>query len=442
LPLQTPALKNSPCTDQDAQTGYECNRSGCFPPQGSTLTYSQDCQAGYYLCPSSVGYGCCQSGMGCGLAVCFSTGPSTYVYTQTSTITLDGSAITSTATITTTSTPSTPTESVFPVTGVAKIYTNVIAKTEPTEAPSSSSGGGLTTPQIIGIVVGLVGLLIIVLVLSFIIVRRLNKTKQAVDQSQKDTSSGEKQSRQSGVTRFKPTSSQVDQMEYDDLMQSTPGETPLHGRDRSGSEFSSANQSPFPSSTTDARHVSMDSSGYFDVPTRVQNRPGRHSISTDARTSMDSHVPAWQQFQQRPRAASELSSGNVSAAPGPSYVLSAATAAELSAHGPLPELQGSQLPGSPTVPVPAAAAVSISHPPQVHQRRRSEGNVHSRERSASSTATPQLGVVGESFEQSSMHGYYGPQNHAVGQTRAGADVLHDMTSPVAPGFGAQQFPPQ
>ena len=65
---------------------------------------------------------------------------------------------------------------------------------------------------------------------------------------------------------------------------------------------------------TAARNNSMDTNmGYFDPPARVQNVPGRHSMSTEVRTSVDSRNTVQLPQRQHTRNmshASEVSDGN------------------------------------------------------------------------------------------------------------------------------------
>jgi hypothetical protein len=345
--------------------------------------------------------------------------------------TLDGNPLSTTVTSTTVRTPTSPTA--LPSADNSAAWPKFIPDKVPKETASSSSSSdstGLTQAQLGGIIGGVVGLLVIVLAATFIIIRRLRKTAHVVEQSRNSASSATKPGRNKQMSQYhRPTPSQIDRMEYDDLLQLPGGP----GQSTSASEFSSVNPTPFPSSGDEARQTSLDTSrGYFDVPQRVQNRPGRHSTSTGVRTSVDSHNTVPQTVYQHARNmsnASELSDG--SAAPG---VGSPLLPAELGIEGGLfPEL-----PATPVGPDAAGRRRSSSgvsplspgpmRPPMSHTRRMSDG--HSRERSGSSATQGQhLDVVAESVEH--MHGYYGPPSFAAGQTRAGVDVEYDISSPVA-----------
>lgn len=334
-----------------------------------------------------------------------------------------------------------------PAVGLPKL----IPSTQPkiSASPAASDGGqGLTQPQIGGIVGGAVVLLLAILAATWIIVRKLNHTAKVVESSKQGGSSsgGGLASKPTTHRGMRPTPSQVDQMEYDDLLQ---GPVPAAGRSRSASELSSANATPFPSSTSDARlTASMETArGYFDVPERVQNMPGRHSLSTSQRTSMDSHANQqgghWQQlyYKQHGRhysASSQASDGSGGGGGGgpASGVGSPLLPAELGTEGgffpelPTPPLEQARRRSGSNGAAAAAAMMTATRPSPAHARRRSDGP---------SGAGQPLSVVSESVEHL-MHGHYGPQNAVAGQTRAGAYPQLDISSPIAPGYNAQ-LPP-
>jgi hypothetical protein len=52
--------------------------------------------------------------------------------------------------------------------------------------------------------------------------------------------------------------------------------------------------------------------------------------------------------------------------------------------------------------------------------------------------THPLDVVNEGAEL--IHGYYGPRDQAVGQTAAGLDITHDLSSPVTAVRGWEGLP--
>ncbi len=353
------------------------------------------------------------NGMGCALNACYATTPSTYLLTKTSTASADGQASTITTTEATVVTPTRPTGLPSTDPGAVFKFIPVTQAKVPVSPTPSSDSGGLTQPQIGGIVGGAIGLLVVVLAASFVIVRKLHLTAKMVESS--SSANGGRLSKPM-AQRHRPSGSQV---EYDDLLQG-----PAH-RSRAASELSSSNTTPFLSSASDPRNASMEGGrgGYFDVPTRGNNMPGRHSVSTDQRTSVDS-----QQYQQHGRHYSGSSLQSDGSATG--GLGSPLLPAELGNEGSLvPELPSNQpleqarrrsgsaaSPGSPT-----------SRPPLTHVRGRSDG--HSRDRNGSSAGGQQLDVVSESAEH--LHGHYGPLNSVAGQTRAGMGFEHDIRSAIA-----------
>ncbi|KAK1596718.1 uncharacterized protein LY79DRAFT_647671 [Colletotrichum navitas] len=220
--------------------GYRCERGGnCVAASG--VAYSQSCPASYYLCPASLSYGCCRNGLGCAVSACYYTDPSTYTVTTTVSTTQDATQVIITAvTATTVLTPSRPTtaptalatmDAQDPDQVVFKYYPSTVPKEQPLSR-SNDDSDGLTTGQIAGIVAGGVGLLIIVLVAAWIIIRHLNKVVQAVETSNNGTSSGA-QSRPF-MYQFKPTPSEVEDMSVDPLMMSP---RPSHRRHDSDTDF-------------------------------------------------------------------------------------------------------------------------------------------------------------------------------------------------------------
>ncbi|KAK1967643.1 hypothetical protein LY78DRAFT_702097 [Colletotrichum sublineola] len=229
--------------------GYRCERGGnCVAASG--VAYSQSCPASYYLCPASLSYGCCRNGLGCAVSACYSTDPSTYTVTTTMTTTKDATHVmTTTLTATTVLTPSRPTtaptalatmDAQDPDQVVFKYYPSTVPKEQPLSSNTNDSDG-LTSGQIAGIVAGGVGLLIIVLVAAWIIIRHLNKVVQAVETSNKGTSSGA-QSRPS-MYQFKPTPSEVEDMSVDPLMMSPRPSHRRHDSD-TATDFTSSGAMP------------------------------------------------------------------------------------------------------------------------------------------------------------------------------------------------------
>ncbi|KAL0940430.1 uncharacterized protein CTRU02_203193 [Colletotrichum truncatum] len=418
-----PVIGNGCCPE-----GYRCERgSNCVAVSG--VVYSQSCPASYYLCPASLSYGCCRNGLGCAVSACYSTDPSTYIQTTTITTTDEATRVlTTTVTATTVITPSRPStappanptvEADRPDQVVFKYYPSIIPKEQPISDDDDSSDG-LTTAQIAGIVAGGVGLLIIVLVAAWIIIRHLNKVVQAVETSNRGTSTGTK-SRPS-VYQFKPTPSEVDDMSVDPLMMSPrpshrrrDSETTTNTNNFASPDFTPpyrgtpgtvGDYQPVPQGSGSDRHMSYDSAyngGYFDV---VSDRSHRNSQGSSAwigvhRQSTDSqgtyaHLRHWSN-------ASEASSEGMQELDSTPYV---------------PELAAT--------PVPDAAAEArrrsgsglsgMSRPAAVHQRRRSSDGGNGRGRSDSSAAAGGLSVVSEDTEVSAN---FGASNYGLGQTRTG-----------------------
>jgi hypothetical protein len=445
--------------------GYICGKEDCTPPAGLSSVMTS-CPANYYLCPASFNYGCCRTGYGCATNACYITDPSTTTYTRTvTTTTAGGQTITTTQTATTIQTPTAPTA--VPATSdpnaVAKFIPTSVAKVPAISTSSSDGGGGggLTTPQLGGIIGGALGLLIIVVIAVTVVIRRLNRVAKVVETA-KASSSDQSKSTHPGHPNMaqygRPSPSEIDGMAYDPLMMATPGDsiagTPrtlgLHGRTRSDSDYSQPSVTPYghasgtPSEAP--QHPNLDSAqpgGYFDIPPRVHNMPGRHSV----RTSVDSQGNV-QQYGTRPAPhqqhgrqwsnASEQSNASSDAQHGLGSPL---IPAELDiAGGFIPEL-------------PSAESIS---PPDGSRQRSGSGAVGSprpslnnvRQHSSSSmvagglpspaamTGHQPLEPVNESAEV--MHGYYGPRHRQTGQTAAGLDIDHDITSPVTIRFQGRE----
>jgi len=148
-------------------SNYVCGRAGCTPLVGVSNT--QTCGISSYLCPASLGFGCCKNGMGCGISSCYSTAIVTITLVQTTTTTDAGVAQTLTSTLVTAITPQAPTA--LTSTGVSgaipKATTSPETAAIPKTKPSQTSSGGLTKPQLGGIIGGALLLLIILIIATF-----------------------------------------------------------------------------------------------------------------------------------------------------------------------------------------------------------------------------------------------------------------------------------
>lgn len=134
--------------------------------------------------------------------------------TETVTTTEAGSVQTLISAIVMATTPQAP--STISSTGdsgvIPKVTANPAAEIAKTKA-SGTSGGGLGTPTIVGIIIGAIIILLIVLIAAFIIIRRLNKAIITVEAHSRSSSSNPR-SRPSGQ-RPPP---EVDAMSVDPLM--------------------------------------------------------------------------------------------------------------------------------------------------------------------------------------------------------------------------------
>ncbi|EJT71153.1 hypothetical protein GGTG_10413 [Gaeumannomyces tritici R3-111a-1] len=459
--------------------GYICQSAGCGIPAGATLA-TLPCPTDMISCPANLGGGCCRTGMGCGLNMCTSTDPKTFTFTKTETITENSRPTTKTTTVTTTSIPPEPTGLPDGTTNLPKLFVTQLDKIQPSEVPTGDSGG-LTTAQIGGIAGGVGGLLVAVLVATFLIIRRLKKTQQAVDESRRGSSAATRTNRShkhmtqssfgGGIAGYpKPTPSQIDAMEYDDLLQSnasTALQTPMQSTGAPASTIggrvsSEITPSSRPTPNPDGRHTS----DYFDMPEAIRNGTSnpRHSVgmSTNFRSSIDSQGTAvaaemmgslgppapltaaaiaqnQRLQQQQDRSRRHHSNSSVSVQSWGSHELtsdsglgSAGLPAELVGQG----SHASELPVEQTSSELAGSSV----PPQVRRRSTGDGTTSpgpvtrppaTYQRAA---ATGNLDVVNESAAE--MHGYYGPPDAMSGQTH----VPTDLSSPVVIPFNQSLSP--
>jgi len=172
------------------------------------MSYSKTCSANSYLCPSSPNYRCCKSGLACAFNSCYATTISTFTFTGTYTTediasnptTIISTIISKTILEAPTSTTTTTGDGI-----IAKVTSapNPIANTTPIATSSSglstgeksgitigSSNGGLSTPELGGIIGGAIFILIVVLVATFLIIKSLNKVASKVAAASRTSSSG------------------------------------------------------------------------------------------------------------------------------------------------------------------------------------------------------------------------------------------------------------
>jgi hypothetical protein len=385
--------------------GYICGTGdSCEPPAGSS--YSQSCPANHFECPSSLGYGCCQSGLACGLSSCYSTSATSYVISSAVTTTDSaGSTITSEVTRTTLVTPTLATVTLDNPGAVAKLIPSTVAKLPAVETSSSNSGGiSLTQAQLGGIIGGVVVLLIAILVATFIIVRRLRKTARIVEESKRG-SSGENQTRPSQKSGFgthtvteidvsvdplmqtptiRPSRLRAESNTSTDLRHTSPARSPELSSGQSTPPAWPGQYNPVPHQDT-VRHPSMESAsgGYYDPARYSQITQGVSRVSYESQATQHSHGRQWSD-------ASEVDG----------------------AHG-ISELDA--LEASAAAARRRSSGGATRPPLSPHMRQNSDGG-HQRGRSDSST--PVQAPLGTVSEVGELHGFYGPIDQQVGQTAA------------------------
>ncbi|SPO03547.1 uncharacterized protein DNG_06230 [Cephalotrichum gorgonifer] len=365
--------------------GSICERgSRCIPAPG--VSYSHECGASSFLCPQSLGYGCCQNGLACGKDRCFATDPVTNVFTRTTTTTGADGPETVTTTVTTVSTPGasetgeTTVDSQF-----YKFYPTAVDKVQPiiTEDDDNGDGkGGLTKGQLGGVVAGAIILLIIVVIAAWLIIRRLNRVAKAVEEQKPDGPDDRRET-----------------LEY-----------PQKGTPESESlRTSAASRSRHRSGTTDSDYSEGGPSLFgLSTPSTFGAWSRRHSNRSSASSSAGRTISSWTRSNSH-RSVNGRSPG-IDGAGTP--VSSLSEPAELEAKNTPAELSGDPAPITPITPELSGEGV----PAGKKARAAGEGQGHGHKRSISTA--PQLDVVSE--DEGEMHGYYGPLDKMVGQTAARA----------------------
>lgn len=147
---------------------------------------TETCSQGSYLCPASLSYGCCRSGMACGINDCYSTQVQSYTVFETFTKTSSGHVKTITSESIVRVTPTAPSvPNTVSAAGATLAKISSIPSAVDKVAATSPTTGGLTKPQIDGIIAGAVIIVLLILIVGFLILRRLNKVKQAIEASSK-----------------------------------------------------------------------------------------------------------------------------------------------------------------------------------------------------------------------------------------------------------------
>ncbi|KAB8300051.1 hypothetical protein EYC80_000289 [Monilinia laxa] len=200
--------------------GYSCATDGCSASLG--VSYSETCGVDSYLCPASLNYGCCKNGMGCGLNDCYSTAISTFTLTETYTTTDSNSQKqTVTSTLVTASTPASPSvaANTSKASAVPKLTptATAIPKVEATSG-STPTSTGLTKPEIGGIIGGAAFILLVILIATFFILRRLKKVSKKYEEAK--TASGSSGARSRRYRPSYPSPSDMSSISFDHLQMS------------------------------------------------------------------------------------------------------------------------------------------------------------------------------------------------------------------------------
>lgn len=333
--------------------------------------------------------------------------------------------VTSTTTATTIQTPTPPTALATFSGVVAKFIPSKVDKLAATSSPdpNGDAEGGLTKAQLGGIVGGAIGVLVIMMLAAFIVIRRLNRAANLVTISKASSSGTDSRWQRPPMTQY--AGGNNSSMSYDPLVVSstdhssinTPHEVAGSMHHRSDSDFSQPGVTPVNTSGMPSvegiRHPSLDS-GYFDIPARVSNVPGRPSMRTNVDSQGNVTQYSYPQYQQHGRQWSNVSDQSATSSDGMLPSGSPLIPAELdTAGGFIPEL-----PTSPTGSNRrSSSTLASSRPSGIHHRRHSSQSVMN---SPTLGAGQPLDVVTESPEV--IHGHYGPQRGQVGQTAAGLNT--------------------
>ncbi|EFX06440.1 hypothetical protein CMQ_6761 [Grosmannia clavigera kw1407] len=376
---------------------------------------------------------------------------------------------------------------------------------------SSTSSSELTSVQIGGIVGGLVGMLVVCVAITIWVIRHLRKTA-ATRQNASSRRSAQRRSAHgsggggsggsgeysgSGIRtshhKIVPTPSQVDQLDYADLLERETTATLAGGHTPSISGLSHTptvgsshavvtpvEESALPNmlgSTMNSpgQSISGDRVGsgavrFSNLPHRSQNRPtwrSSSSVGADCSSSVDSSSHRRQSAWQRLRQAHLLNGGSISSAASSSNRGTCRRPAELGVDGGfIPELPAASQEGEEAMRAssnwasstwtrfaPAAArahavsgvsAISGFSAASVGMQQTPDSKqysgyipspMHSRDHSGSSASfhqgSPRLDIVTENLDQD-LHGHYGPTHAVAGQTLAGNIVNVDISTPIDP----------
>jgi hypothetical protein len=187
--------------------------NNCSPSPG--VAYSETCGINSYLCPSSLSYGCCKSGLACWYNSCYVTSTTTFTFVETITTTdANSNPQTVTTTITSATVLDSPTDTPTSNGVITQVTSSAaaIAKSAASGTPTS----GLTTPELGGIIGGAVFILIVLLIAAVLILKRLNKAIKISELANSRTSSSGPRSGRSN--QRPPLHIEIDAMSVDPLM--------------------------------------------------------------------------------------------------------------------------------------------------------------------------------------------------------------------------------
>ncbi|KAJ8129016.1 hypothetical protein O1611_g4617 [Lasiodiplodia mahajangana] len=367
---------------------------GCVSPQGGSMS----CPANWFGCAASLGGGCCRDGQVCGSDKCYDNTTKTLPVSETKTTT-DSRGHTTITVVTSMATivdaPNTSDSAA--AAGVPQLVPSTVGKLPAIQTgDSEGESGGLSSGALGGIVAGVVVLLIAIVVSATIIILKLRRNEKADKSNEKSNESKRElpdsppRSHKSGFGQ--PSISEVDATtdagsHAFPIMHMSPqsrARSATNGTVSTGTpNFASSDTSSPPlwsaqfnygsSVPPDGRKVSMDSYPHHD----------NGNMRTSQVVSVDSQA---QYIHSRQSSVSELEAS--------------AARQELSA-------------AENTDAEPQRRSNSITRPGISHARRNSDFSGQNRARGDSNTG-PGLGTVNETIFE--LHGYYGPDHKAAGQT--------------------------
>ncbi|KAI1129865.1 hypothetical protein F5Y10DRAFT_290488 [Nemania abortiva] len=372
---------------------------GCVPPQGAPVS----CPTSWFGCPASLGGGCCQDGQVCGEDKCYNNTPKTLPVSETKTTTDSRGHTTITVVTSMTTIVDGPnTSDSATAAGVPQLVPSTVAKMPAIQTSESGGGnGGLSSRALGGIVAGVVVLLIVIVASATFIILRLRRAEKAAKSAEKPTeskrgsSNSPPRSHKSGFGQ--PTISEIDSTTDIDPSHRFPIMLPSpHQRSRSATNVTASTGTPnFATSDTSSPPLWGTLSNYApSVP------PDGRKVSLDSYPHQDNGPMRMSQASQ----ASSIESQGLGI-----HTRQPSDTSELGGRGVMPELAAT---GNHDVESQRRSN-SLTRPGGSHARRNSDLSGQNRARGDSNTGPGPLGTVNEIYE---LHGYYGPEHKAVGQT--------------------------